>query len=1082
VTAVIARTLRTRGRRIVALAVVLVVTATVLLVAWPRSTPAPVTEINETITAPGGAGVGGTVSLDAGMYLPARVPAPAVILAHGFGQSRASMDGQARQLAGDGYVVLAYSARGFGASTGQIGLDSLDYEVPDARAVVDWLAKRPEVVQDGPNDPRVGVTGGSYGGALSLMLAGTDPRVDAVVAIATWNDLTQSLFPNNGGPSNGAVAQRSETPAAIVDRGDGVFKRAWAATLMSSLLIGGSGAAEGGAGSPPASNSSAGPGCGRMMPALCRAYSAVAETGRLTSAMSSLLARSSPKAVVGSIKAPTLLVQGEQDTLFGLDQADANAKAIAAAGTPVAVSWYAGGHDGGAPDQSTEDRITGWLHHYLFRSGDVPSTAFRYTVMGPVSDTGRARNRILEVPGYPGLAIGKSGGAGSGVSDGPDGTGGSGGPDASSSGGSGSPDAPNQADLGAATTPRVPVRLNGPPQAVLNPPGGVPAAISSVPGAGVLFASAAGALSGAVPGQTAVFGSAPVTATTVVTGSPTITLSVARLAAPATTPASTPAPASDDGSAVLFVSLASTGGSPSSSSDSGPFGSESGDNSGDTSGDSSQQSSTGTSTDLGGAAAAALSGGTLAGSAVSAVRLGQLPTDGSAMDVTVDLPAVSFQLQAGESFEVRVGTTDQAYAGPTAPAVYRIALSGSPVLSVPEVGGVRVSAGEEPIGVLIGLVVLVVGAIVALILAGRVRVRRTGTSAGPNSGDPPVAGEVNPVAGAAPATALAAESRSGTTVSATDELSPLSISGLRKAYPGGVVAVDDVTFEVRRGQVLGLLGPNGAGKTTTLRMVMGLITPTAGRITVFGSDVRSGADVLSRIGSFVEGSGFLPHLSGRTNLELYWRATSRPAADAHFDEALQIADLGTAVNRRVKTYSHGMRQRLAIAQAMLGLPDLLLLDEPTNGLDPPQIHAMREVLRRYADTGRTVVISSHLLSEVEQTCSHVVIINKGRTIAAGSVREMVSESGEMVFGVSDAAAAGRAIAVLAGLGGVGETTAVPGGVQADLGDLRPAGALRALLDAGIEITSAAPSNRLEDVFLALVGGQAEDTRTGAAGR
>ena len=126
--------------------------------------------------------------------------------------------------------------------------------------------------------------------------------------------------------------------------------------------------------------------------------------------------------------------------------------------------------------------------------------------------------------------------------------------------------------------------------------------------------------------------------------------------------------------------------------------------------------------------------------------------------------------------------------------------------------------------------------------------------------------------------------------------------------------------------------------------------------------------MLSRVGAFVEGAGFLPHLSGRANLELYWRATGRPADDAHIDEALEIAGLGDALARAVRTYSQGMRQRLAIAQAMLGMPDLLILDEPTNGLDPPQIREMRDVMISYAAGGRTVIVSSHLLSEVEQTC------------------------------------------------------------------------------------------------------------------
>src|SRR5699024_221997 len=158
--------------------------------AWPRSGPAPVPTQHATITVPGGPGIGGTVRLDAELYLPEQTPAPAVIVAHGFGGSRLSVVDDAQRLARHGFVVLAYSARGFGESGGRIGLDSLDYEVPDARALVDWLAHRPEVRQDGPNDPRLGVTGGSYGGALALMIAGTDPRVDDVAAMATWNDPT----------------------------------------------------------------------------------------------------------------------------------------------------------------------------------------------------------------------------------------------------------------------------------------------------------------------------------------------------------------------------------------------------------------------------------------------------------------------------------------------------------------------------------------------------------------------------------------------------------------------------------------------------------------------------------------------------------------------------------------------------------------------------------------------------------------------------------------------------------------------------------------------------------------------------
>jgi ABC-2 type transport system ATP-binding protein len=413
--------------------------------------------------------------------------------------------------------------------------------------------------------------------------------------------------------------------------------------------------------------------------------------------------------------------------------------------------------------------------------------------------------------------------------------------------------------------------------------------------------------------------------------------------------------------------------------------------------------------------------------------------------VTVDLPATALQVEAGSTIEVALATTDQAYAGPTAPAAYRIALAdGGAVdgvntpsaVSTPEVDGVRVSASEIPVGQLIGLIALVLVVILALAFGGIVRSRRADV-------DP----ELVDV--------------------------PLSITGLEKMYPGGVKAVKDVSFRVEAGQVLGLLGPNGAGKTTTLRMVMGLISPTAGEIRVFGHKIQPGSPILSRIGSFVEGSGFLPHLSGKANLDLYWKATGRPAEDAHMAAALEIAGLGSAIDRRVRTYSQGMRQRLAIAQAMLGLPDLLLMDEPTNGLDPPQIHAMREVLRRYAATGRTVLVSSHLLSEVEQTCSHVVVVHLGNTIASGTVAELVSSSGEMVFSVDDQQAAVRVLSTMARDVEITET-----GVQADLAGVAAADAVSALVAAGVAVSSAAPLNRLEDVFLNLIG--ASDAGTAAS--
>jgi ABC-2 type transport system ATP-binding protein len=298
---------------------------------------------------------------------------------------------------------------------------------------------------------------------------------------------------------------------------------------------------------------------------------------------------------------------------------------------------------------------------------------------------------------------------------------------------------------------------------------------------------------------------------------------------------------------------------------------------------------------------------------------------------------------------------------------------------------------------------------------------------------------------------------------------PLRFEGVTKAYKDGFVAVRDLSFEVRRGQVLGLLGPNAAGKTTSLRMLMGLIRPTEGRISIFGHQAGPGAPVLSRLGSFVEGTGLQPHLSGRDNLVLYWAATGRPLEDAHLEEAIAVAGLGTAIDKRVRRYSQGMRQRVAIAQAMLGLPDLLVLDEPTNGLDPPQIHAMREVLRSYAATGRTVIVSSHLLSEIEQTCSHVVVMAKGEKIAQGTVEEIVGTGGAVLIGLVDQADADRAAEVLDTLPGVELIERTGDGLIVDLDGTSRARALETLVAAGIGVDQLTPRRHLEEAFLALVG-------------
>jgi ABC-2 type transport system ATP-binding protein len=378
---------------------------------------------------------------------------------------------------------------------------------------------------------------------------------------------------------------------------------------------------------------------------------------------------------------------------------------------------------------------------------------------------------------------------------------------------------------------------------------------------------------------------------------------------------------------------------------------------------------------------------TLPNGLVAPIRLTGL-APGSTTRIEVALPSIVWQAPAGDRLAVVVSTTDMAYQLPADPRGYRIALADADAgaaagatLQVATVDAAVREAAKPWIWLIAGLAAL--GAAIgygAIASARRARRRR-------------VVAELADV--------------------------PIAVSGLVKDY-GSYRAVDGVDFRVERGQVVGLLGPNGAGKTTVLRVLMGLIRPTSGSVRIFGEQVDVGAPVLSRIGAFVEGPGLLPHLSGRDNLRLYWAATGRPARDAHLDTALEIAGLGTSIERRVKTYSQGMRQRLAIAQAMLGLPELLVLAEPTNGLDPPQIAEMREVLGRYAQTGRTVIVSSHLLAEVEQTCTHVVVMHKGRLVAAGSVASLAG-SGAAHLEVDDPA---RAAEVLAAAGI--EARAVPG--------------------------------------------------------
>ncbi|MFD5478997.1 CocE/NonD family hydrolase [Streptomyces hawaiiensis] len=811
---------------------------------------------------------------------------PAVLLGHGFGGSKNDVRQQAEDLARDGYAVLTWSARGFGKSNGKIGLNDPKGEVADVSELIDWLAKQPQVELDKKGDPRVGMAGGSYGGAIALLAAGHDPRVDAIAPAITYWNLADALFPN------------------------GVFKKLWAGIFVNS-----------------------GGGCEKFEPALCRMYERVAESGTPDAQARKLLEERSPSAVGKDIKVPTLLMQGQSDSLFPLGQADQAAKAIRANGAPVDVDWIAGGHDGGDMETGrVQGRVTSWFDRYLKDDkGADTGPAFRVTrTLGTGSGDGEPRLTGVTSDRYPGLE-----------------------------------------------SEQRSIALAGREQNFDNPPGASPPGVSALPGLG-----GAGGLSQLstlgigisldFPGQFAAFESAPQREDLQITGSPTATVHVKST--------------SDD--AVLFAKLY----------DVGPGGTQP----------------------------------VLPSQLVTPIRVEGAK---AGKDVRITLPAIDHEIDDGHRLRLVLASTDLGYASPTAPATYTVSLKGD--LKVPSALGQRAGQAGLPAWVW-WLPLTGAGIALALIITGR---RRTAAPAPP---DPELAGV------------------------------PLQITDLTKRYAKASdrYAVKDLSFRVEKGQVLGLLGPNGAGKTTTLRMLMGLIRPDDGEIRVFGHAIAPGAPVLSRVGAFVEGAGFLPHLSGRENLELYWRATGRPAEDAHLEEALEIAGLGDALARAVRTYSQGMRQRLAIAQAMLGLPDLLILDEPTNGLDPPQIREMREVMIRYAAAGRTVIVSSHLLAEVEQTCTHLVVMDHGRLVKAGPVEDIVGSGDTLLVGTATPVDE-PVVEKITALPGVASAVRTDEGLLVQLdADGTPQRLVADLVRLDMAVTSVGPHRRLEDAFLTLIGAEA----------
>lgn len=215
----------------------------------------------------------------------------------------------------------------------------------------------------------------------------------------------------------------------------------------------------------------------------------------------------------------------------------------------------------------------------------------------------------------------------------------------------------------------------------------------------------------------------------------------------------------------------------------------------------------------------------------------------------------------------------------------------------------------------------------------------------------------------------------------------VSVSSLTKRY-GEVVAVENLTFSLAAGSVTGFLGPNGAGKSTTLRLLLGLAEPTSGHARVFGGRYRELDEPARRIGAVLESNDFHPGRSGRDHLRVL--ALSAELSPTRVEEVLTIVELAGAADRRVGTYSLGMRQRLGLAGALLGEPELLVLDEPANGLDPVGVHWLRTFIRRFADNGGAVLISSHLLAEIAQTVDQVVIINRGRALAIAPLAQLSS--------------------------------------------------------------------------------------------
>ena len=299
----------------------------------------------------------------------------------------------------------------------------------------------------------------------------------------------------------------------------------------------------------------------------------------------------------------------------------------------------------------------------------------------------------------------------------------------------------------------------------------------------------------------------------------------------------------------------------------------------------------------------------------------------------------------------------------------------------------------------------------------------------------------------------------------------ITSAGLSKRFRGGQLAVDNVDLEVPRGSVYGFLGPNGSGKTTTIRMLLGLIYPTSGRHELLGTPMPDGAvRVLPRVGSLVEGPAFYPFLNGQQNLarcDAADRTADARTARQRIDSALDRVGLLAAAKKRYRAYSLGMKQRLAIAAGLLQPRELIILDEPTNGLDPQGTREVRTLVREIATEGTTVFVSSHLLAEVEQICTHVGVMRTGRLVFQGPLDDLRRTGAARIrVETTDPQAA----AELLGKIGLEDTRVEGAEVSAQLGDFQPERLCADLVHAGVPVRGLAtvrPS--LEDLFVGLTG-------------